>query len=99
MDTCHYATTAEYATCHLRLYTVEPDYSDAWLDQVGIMLIGDVKCLATNPVSNCVLTIVENVSEDSQGSVLVLLSILQATQAFSQELWSAALFILTARPL
>ncbi|GFU71370.1 HTH_Tnp_Tc3_2 domain-containing protein [Trichonephila clavipes] len=30
-----------YATCHSHLYTVEPDYSSAWLDQVEMMLAGD----------------------------------------------------------
>ncbi|GFU66389.1 hypothetical protein TNCV_291871 [Trichonephila clavipes] len=37
--------------------------------QVGIMLIGS--CLVKNPVSNCVLTIIEDVSENSKGSVIV----------------------------
>ncbi|GFT70927.1 hypothetical protein TNCV_694621 [Trichonephila clavipes] len=34
--------TNHYATCHSRLHTVEPDYSSAWVDQVGIKLTGDV---------------------------------------------------------
>ncbi|GFX43913.1 hypothetical protein TNCV_4111921 [Trichonephila clavipes] len=50
--------------CQSRLPTVEPDYIGAWLDKVGIMLTGDVECLATNPASNCVLTIIEDLSGD-----------------------------------
>ncbi|GFU01275.1 hypothetical protein TNCV_1368651 [Trichonephila clavipes] len=37
------------------IHTVEPDYSGAWLDQVGIMLTGYVQCLSTNPTFSCVL--------------------------------------------
>ncbi|GFV68451.1 RNA-directed DNA polymerase from mobile element jockey [Trichonephila clavipes] len=62
------ARTEHYAICHLRLYTVEPDYSGAWLDQVGITLNADVECLPTNPASKCVLKVIEDVPGDSQGS-------------------------------
>ncbi|GFV24871.1 hypothetical protein TNCV_883391 [Trichonephila clavipes] len=64
-----YARTNHYATCHLRLYTAEPDYGGAWLDQVEIKLTGDVECSAMNFAFNCVLTIIESVSGDTQGSV------------------------------
>ncbi|GFV76821.1 hypothetical protein TNCV_4730411 [Trichonephila clavipes] len=67
-----YSRTDRYATCLSRLRTVEPDYSNAWLDQVGIMLTEDVQCLATNPTPNCVLVIIEDVYRDAQGSVPIL---------------------------
>ncbi|GFU44135.1 hypothetical protein TNCV_4952961 [Trichonephila clavipes] len=71
-----------------RLHTVEPDYSGACLNQVGIMLTGVVQRLETNPDSNCVLTIIEDVSGDAHGSVPNLLSLLHATQALNKELLS-----------
>ncbi|GFV72767.1 hypothetical protein TNCV_5038461 [Trichonephila clavipes] len=52
-----------------------------------------------NPVSNCVLTIIEDVSGDVQDSVLILFSLLHVTQALNQELWCEVPFVLTARPL
>ncbi|GFW84280.1 hypothetical protein TNCV_1131491 [Trichonephila clavipes] len=52
--------------------------------------------LAMNPASNCVLTIMEDVSGDDEGSVPILLSLLHATQALNQELWSGMSFLLTA---
>ncbi|GFW70004.1 hypothetical protein TNCV_1404571 [Trichonephila clavipes] len=48
------------------------------------MLTGDVPCLATNPASNFILTIMEDVSGDGQGSVPILLSLLHATHAPQQ---------------
>ncbi|GFX46621.1 uncharacterized protein TNCV_4550601 [Trichonephila clavipes] len=63
---------------------------------VGIMLTGDAQCLVTNPASNCVLTIIENMSGDVQNSVPILLSQLHATQALNQKLWSGEPFLLTA---
>ncbi|GFV30730.1 transposable element Tc1 transposase [Trichonephila clavipes] len=51
------------------------------------MLTGDTYCLATNPASNCVLTIIEHVSGDGQGSVPILLSLMHATHEFNKELW------------
>ncbi|GFV17433.1 transposable element Tc1 transposase [Trichonephila clavipes] len=43
------------------------------------------ECLTTNPASNCLLTIIEDVSGDDQGSVLILLSLLHATQALNEK--------------
>ncbi|GFS60811.1 uncharacterized protein TNCV_2001951 [Trichonephila clavipes] len=63
------------------------------------MLTGDVQCLETNPASSCVLTIIEDVSGDAQGRVPILLSLLHATQALNQILWSGVPFLLTAGPL
>ncbi|GFW00060.1 transposable element Tc1 transposase [Trichonephila clavipes] len=40
----------------------------ARLDKVGIMLTEDVQRLVTNPTSNCVLAIIEDVSGDAMGS-------------------------------
>ncbi|GFS69215.1 HTH_Tnp_Tc3_2 domain-containing protein [Trichonephila clavipes] len=54
-----------YATYYSRTHTVEPDYSGVWLDHVGIMLTGDVWFLEMNPITNCVLTIIEDVSVDA----------------------------------
>ncbi|GFU50293.1 HTH_Tnp_Tc3_2 domain-containing protein [Trichonephila clavipes] len=51
---------------------------------------------ATNSNSNCVLTLIEDVSEDSEGSVPIQLSLLHASQALNQELWSGVPFLLTA---
>ncbi|GFX62552.1 uncharacterized protein TNCV_4867151 [Trichonephila clavipes] len=65
------------------------------LDQVQIMLTGDIQCLATNPTSSCLLTIIEDVSRDTHGSVLILISLLHATRALNQELWSRVSFLLT----
>ncbi|GFX39256.1 uncharacterized protein TNCV_3859801 [Trichonephila clavipes] len=56
-------------------------------------------CLATNSASNCVLTIIEEVSWDAQGSMSILLSLLHATQVLNQKLWSGAPFLLTAGPI
>ncbi|GFW32963.1 transposable element Tcb1 transposase [Trichonephila clavipes] len=42
----------------------------------------------TNPASNCVLTIIEDVSGDSWGSLPILISLVHATQALDQELRS-----------
>ncbi|GFX31669.1 hypothetical protein TNCV_4081931 [Trichonephila clavipes] len=50
------------------LHIGEPDYSGVWLNQFGIMLTGDIYCLAMNPASNCVLTILEDVSGDARGA-------------------------------
>ncbi|GFX44334.1 hypothetical protein TNCV_1097741 [Trichonephila clavipes] len=55
-------------------------------------------CLATNPASICVQTIIEDVFGDSQGSVSILLPLLQVTQALSKELWSGVPFILKPHP-
>ncbi|GFW19081.1 hypothetical protein TNCV_254111 [Trichonephila clavipes] len=79
-----YTRTDRYTICHSRLHTVEPVCSNAWFDQAGIMLSGDVSCLVTNIASNCVLKIIEDVSEDIQGCVPILLSLLRATQALNQ---------------
>ncbi|GFV40003.1 hypothetical protein TNCV_4412341 [Trichonephila clavipes] len=49
--------------------------------------------------SNCVLTIIESVSGDTQGNVPLLLSLFHTTQALNQELWPGVPFLLTARPL
>ncbi|GFW69081.1 transposable element Tc1 transposase [Trichonephila clavipes] len=46
-----------------------------------------------------VLTIIEDVPGDVQGSVPILLSLLCATQAFNRKLWSGVPFRLTAGPL
>ncbi|GFU22736.1 transposable element Tc3 transposase [Trichonephila clavipes] len=56
-------------------------------------------CLATNPASNCVLTIIEDVSGDAQNSAPSLLSLLYALQALNQELWCGVTFLLTSGPL
>ncbi|GFT00806.1 hypothetical protein TNCV_3114691 [Trichonephila clavipes] len=58
-----------------------------------------LKCLATYPASNCVLTIIEDVSGEAQGSVPILLSLLHATQALKQKLLSGAPLLLTVGPL
>ncbi|GFW49545.1 hypothetical protein TNCV_2843261 [Trichonephila clavipes] len=55
-------------------------------------------CLATNPTSNCVLTIIEDEPGEAQGSVPILLSLLHSTQALDQELLSETPFLLTAGP-
>ena len=52
-----------------------------------------------NPASNCVLMIIEDLSREVQGSVLILFSLLQATQNLSLELRSGVLFPLTAGSL
>ncbi|GFX64284.1 uncharacterized protein TNCV_1500081 [Trichonephila clavipes] len=46
------------------------------------MMIGDVQCLGTNPASNCVLTIIKDVSADAQGSVKNLLSLRPSTRSY-----------------
>ncbi|GFV22248.1 uncharacterized protein TNCV_2020341 [Trichonephila clavipes] len=48
------------------------------------MLTGDVWCLVTDLASNCVLTIIEDVSGDAEANVLILLSLLYATHALNQ---------------
>ncbi|GFT84222.1 transposable element Tc1 transposase [Trichonephila clavipes] len=48
-----------------------------------------------NPTSNCILTFIEDLSGDAQGSVPNLFSLLHATQALNQELWSGVRFLLT----
>ncbi|GFV65914.1 uncharacterized protein TNCV_1365291 [Trichonephila clavipes] len=58
-----------------------------------------LKCLATNLASNCVLTIIEDVSGDAQGSVPILISLLHTKQALNWELWSGVPFLLTTEPL
>ncbi|PRD28351.1 UNVERIFIED_CONTAM: hypothetical protein NCL1_32637 [Trichonephila clavipes] len=58
------------------------------------MLTGVVQRLETNPDSNCVLTIIEDVSGDAHGSVPNLLSLLHATQALNKELLSRVPFLL-----
>ncbi|GFW28628.1 DUF4817 domain-containing protein [Trichonephila clavipes] len=55
-------------------------------------------CLATNPASNCVLTIIEDVSGDAQDSAPSLLSLLHALQTLNQELWCGVSFLLTSGP-
>ncbi|GFW09466.1 hypothetical protein TNCV_3995731 [Trichonephila clavipes] len=60
------------------------------------MVTEDVQCLATNPASNCVLTIIEDVSGDIQENVPILLSLLYATQALNQKLCTGVSFLLTA---
>ncbi|GFW68182.1 transposable element Tc1 transposase [Trichonephila clavipes] len=60
------------------------------------MLTGGVLSLVTNPAPNCVLTIIEDVSGNTQDNVMILLSLLQATQASNQDLWSGVPFLLTA---
>ncbi|GFX04090.1 uncharacterized protein TNCV_3972391 [Trichonephila clavipes] len=52
-----------------------------------------------NLASNCVLTITEEKSGDTQSCVPILLSLLHAAQALDQELWSEIPFLLTAGPL
>ncbi|GFY25116.1 hypothetical protein TNCV_2693071 [Trichonephila clavipes] len=52
--------------------------------------------LATNLASNCVLKLIEDECGDAQDSVPILLSLLQATQALNQQLWSGVSFLLTA---
>ncbi|GFS75624.1 hypothetical protein TNCV_3424031 [Trichonephila clavipes] len=42
-----------------------------------------------NSVSDCVLTIIEDLSRDAQDSVPILLSLFDATQALNQKLLSA----------
>ncbi|GFS58854.1 hypothetical protein TNCV_4271421 [Trichonephila clavipes] len=74
--------------------TVKPDHSGAWLDQVGIMLTGEEQFLAENTASNCVLTIIKDVSGDGQCSEPILLSILHATQALNKALLSRVQFLL-----
>ncbi|GFS60024.1 transposable element Tc1 transposase [Trichonephila clavipes] len=57
------------------------------------MLTGIVQCLATNCVTICALTIIEDVSGDGQGSLPILLSLLLAPG--SQQgvmVWSAISF-------
>ncbi|GFX93713.1 transposable element Tcb1 transposase [Trichonephila clavipes] len=49
---------------------------------------------ATNPASNCILTIIEDVSADGQGSFPRLLSLLHVTQTFNKELLSRVPFLL-----
>ncbi|GFU99064.1 hypothetical protein TNCV_632021 [Trichonephila clavipes] len=58
------------------------------------MLTGDVWCLVTDFASNCVLTIIEDVSGDAQASMLILLSLLHAPQALNQGVmvWGAISF-------
>ncbi|GFW11461.1 uncharacterized protein TNCV_3809801 [Trichonephila clavipes] len=63
------------------------------------MLTGDLECLEMNLASNCVLTIIEDVSGEAQGSVPILLSLLHAPQALNQQLSSGAPFLLTTGPL
>ncbi|GFV96876.1 hypothetical protein TNCV_4350891 [Trichonephila clavipes] len=63
------------------------------------LIIGLKECLATNPASNCNLTIIEDVSGDAQGSEPILLPLLHVTQTLNQELWPKVPFLLTARPL
>ncbi|GFS60290.1 transposable element Tc1 transposase [Trichonephila clavipes] len=58
------------------------------------MLAGNVWCLATNPASIFVLTIIEDVSGDAQSSVPILLQRLHAPQALNKELWSGVPFLL-----
>ncbi|GFS87936.1 hypothetical protein TNCV_3426861 [Trichonephila clavipes] len=53
-----------------------------------------VDCLVANPASNFVLTIIDDVSGDAQGSVPILLSLLHAPQVFNQELMSGVPFLL-----
>ncbi|GFW09911.1 hypothetical protein TNCV_4252401 [Trichonephila clavipes] len=53
----------------------------------------DWECSATNPTSNWVLTILDDVFGDPQGSVPILLSLLHAPQALNQELWSEVSFL------
>ncbi|GFT03436.1 hypothetical protein TNCV_2985971 [Trichonephila clavipes] len=45
------------------------------------------------------LSIIEDVSGDAQGSVPILFSLFQATQALNQGLWSGLPFLLIAGPL
>ncbi|GFV95184.1 hypothetical protein TNCV_1293021 [Trichonephila clavipes] len=61
------------------------------------MLTGDVECLATNRTSNCVRTIIEDVSGDAQCSVPILLSLLHATEALNQELRSGGTIYFDSR--
>ncbi|GFY17091.1 hypothetical protein TNCV_1088671 [Trichonephila clavipes] len=63
-----------YATLQLRLYTVEPEYSGVWIDQIGIMLTE-----ATNPASN------DHRRRPEQRNA-ILLSLLHATQALDRKL-------------
>ena len=45
------------------------------------------------------MTIIEDMFGDSQDTVLILLSLLDAAQALNQDLWSRVLFFLIAGPL
>ncbi|GFV64568.1 uncharacterized protein TNCV_4965491 [Trichonephila clavipes] len=54
-----------------------------------------LKEAVTNLASNCVLTIIEDVYGDDQGSMPILLSLLRATQALNQKLWSGVPFLFT----
>ncbi|GFT56481.1 transposable element Tcb1 transposase [Trichonephila clavipes] len=62
------------------------------------MLTADVQCLATNPASNCVLTIIEDVSGDVQDSVPNLLLLLNAPQALNKELLSRLIKHILVQP-
>ncbi|GFX87472.1 transposable element Tc1 transposase [Trichonephila clavipes] len=53
------------------------------------MLTGNVESLAMDPASNCVLTIIEDVPGDAQGSMPVLLSPLHTTQVLNWDLDNA----------
>ncbi|GFV90373.1 hypothetical protein TNCV_4380881 [Trichonephila clavipes] len=59
------------------------------------MLTGDLQCLVTNTASNCLLAIIEDVSGEAPGSMLILLSLSNATHALIQELLSGATLLLT----
>ncbi|GFV91408.1 hypothetical protein TNCV_899251 [Trichonephila clavipes] len=77
-----------------RIHTVEPDYSVAWLDQVRIMLTGDVQCqcLAKTSASNCVRKSIEEVSGDGQGRVPILLSLWSSLEAHLQHIGTSTAF-------
>ncbi|GFV14768.1 HTH_Tnp_Tc3_2 domain-containing protein [Trichonephila clavipes] len=73
-------------------FTPTHNCSGACIDQVGILVTGYVKCITTNATSISVLTIIEDVSIDGQGSVQILLSLLHATHALNKELCSGVPF-------
>ncbi|GFU14061.1 hypothetical protein TNCV_2536151 [Trichonephila clavipes] len=80
------------------IHLFEPDYIGTWLDQVGIMLTGDMQCLAMNLASNSVLNIIEDVSGNGQGSVPIRLSPLYATQSLNKVILSSVPFLLKPDP-
>ncbi|GFX55797.1 transposable element Tc1 transposase [Trichonephila clavipes] len=88
-----------WMACHERNLSSYRPLRGGGLDQVGIMLTVDVYCLATYPASNCVLTLIEDLSGDAQGSVPILLSLLHATHSLNQKLWFWVPFFFASRPL
>ncbi|GFS71143.1 transposable element Tcb1 transposase [Trichonephila clavipes] len=78
------------------------DLGDRWIVRSAVTALDSsyqpLDCLVTNLAFNCVLTTIEDVSGDAQGSMPILFSLLHVTQPLNQEFWSEMPFILTAGP-